>query len=133
MKALKYLGILALIYVGLVITFESLLGYVQPQGDGTLVITTYDEDQEAHTRVVSRLEYEDQMYIAVNHWPRAWYYRTQDNPNILVDSGDGPKPYLTVAVNDNESTAVDAASPLPLFFKILTGFPPRYILRLEPR
>ena len=35
MKALKIFGIVVLVYVGLVITFESLIGFFQPAGGST--------------------------------------------------------------------------------------------------
>ena len=44
MKAAKIIVILFLVYVGMVAAFESMLGYFQPAGQGTLVITTMDED-----------------------------------------------------------------------------------------
>ena len=44
MKALKIVGIVLLVYVGIVVVFESLLGYFQPGGDYTMVITTTSAD-----------------------------------------------------------------------------------------
>ncbi|MYB36902.1 MAG: hypothetical protein F4Y26_05835 [Gammaproteobacteria bacterium] len=73
MRVVKILGIVALVYVLLVTVFESLLGYFQPQGPGTLVITTTDADGNPHDRVLSELESDGKAYVAVNHWPRAWY------------------------------------------------------------
>ena len=67
MKLLKILLVTALIYVGIVVLFESLLGYTQPQNDGTLVITTTNDEGEANERVLSRLELNDTTYVAVNH------------------------------------------------------------------
>ncbi len=54
-KAVKMVAILLGVYVGIVVLFESLLGYFQPGGDSTLVITTRD-DGGAHDRVLQRLE-----------------------------------------------------------------------------
>ena len=71
MKILKIFLILLLIYVGVVFTFESLLGYFQPSGRSTLVITTADEDGTKHDRVLARLESNGQLFVAVNHWPLA--------------------------------------------------------------
>ena len=42
MRWTKILMIVALVYVGIVATFESLLGYFQPADEQTMVITTYD-------------------------------------------------------------------------------------------
>ena len=50
----KILIIIALVYVGIVAVFESLLGYFQPADDQTMVITTYDDVGEGADRVVAR-------------------------------------------------------------------------------
>ena len=132
MKAVKILAILAVIYVAIVVIFESLLGYAQPQNEGTLVLTVTNDAGEAHARVLSRIEHNDQLYVAVNHWPRAWYQQALDNPEVSLTLEDGPADYLAVQLSDAEAAKVDAAYSLPLFFRVLTGFPPRYILRLDP-
>ncbi len=44
MKALKIAAIVVLAYVGIVVAFESLIGYFQPTAGSTLVITTFDQD-----------------------------------------------------------------------------------------
>jgi ABC-type glycerol-3-phosphate transport system permease component len=47
---------------------------------------------------------------------------------------DGVKgDYKAVPVSGEEHAAVDSANKLPVFFRILTGFPPRYFLRLDSR
>ena len=133
MKALKIFAILIAAYVGLVVVFESLIGILQPSAATTLVITTFDADGSGHDRVVSRLEAEGQLYVAANHWPRAWFDRALENPEIEVTT-DGPaKPYRAVPVPEAEHGRVDATHPLPLVFRFLTGFPPRAFIRLEPR
>ena len=68
-----------LLYVLVVVGFESMLGYTQPENQGTLVITTYDNG-EANERVVTRIHVDDELYVAVNHWPRLWYWRLLDEP-----------------------------------------------------
>ena len=80
MKVAKILVITVLVYVGIVVAFESLLGYFQPENQRTLVITTTDGDGNEFDRVLARLESQEQVYIAVNHWPRAWYYRVLTSP-----------------------------------------------------
>ncbi len=133
MKAVKILVILALVYVGIVVAFESLLGYFQPAGESTLIITTTDEDGSTNGRVVARLVSNDQLYVAANHWPRAWFNDVQDNPDVQVTMAGETKNYLAVAVSAAEHQRVDAENSLPLVFRILTGFPPRYFVRLDPR
>ena len=133
MKAVKIIAIMLLIYIGIVAAFESLLGYFQPTSQNTLVITTTDEDGTTKDRVLARLESNRQLYVAVNHWPRAWYKRALKNPNVQV-ALDGEKgAYLAVPVTVEEHNQVNRENSLGLGFRILTGFPPRYFFRLDPR
>ena len=82
MKALKIVALVVLVYVGIVVAFESLIGYFQPTAGSTLVITTFEGDGTRHDRVVSRLESDGKLYVAANHWPRAWYKRALENPEV---------------------------------------------------
>ena len=133
MKALKIVAIVVLAYLGIVVAFESLIGYFQPTAGSTLVITTLDADGTPHDRVVSRLESGGQLYVAANHWPRAWYKRALENPEVHA-SLDGQKgDYRAVPVTGVEHDRVDGENSLGVAFRILTGFPPRYFLRLDPR
>ncbi|MFT4581501.1 MAG: hypothetical protein ACI8XZ_001241 [Gammaproteobacteria bacterium] len=128
----KYLCLILVAYVCIVATFESLLGVFQPANQSTLVITTADENGMKNDRVVSRLESSDQLYVAANHWPRAWYKQTLGNPNVEIRlSPDSKEPYVAVPVTDPEHARVNNDYPLGLGFRILTGFPPRKFLRLD--
>ena len=133
MKVVKVLLILALVYVGIVVLFESLIGYFQPEGAGTLTIITTDGQGDAHDRVLSRLESNGQLYVAVNHWPRAWYRQVLENPNVEVELDGERRDYRAVPVDGAEHDRVDAEHPLGWAVRVLTGFPPRYFVRLEPR
>lgn len=131
MKIVKIVAILALIYVGIVVAFESLLGYFQPADQNTLVITTYDDQGNGKDRVLARLESQGVLYVAANHWPRAWFNKTKDHPQVKIDLGEGKHDYLAVPVGDAEHEQVNTDNALPLAFRVLTGFPPRYFYRLE--
>lgn len=133
MKALKIVGIVLLVWVAVVVAFESLLGWFQPEAGTTLVITTFEEDGTPHERVVSRLESEGELYVAANHWPRAWYRRALDNPRVEVRDDGEERAYRAVPVSGAEHERVQAEHPLGPVFRVLTGFPPRYFLRLDPR
>ena len=133
MKAAKIIAILFLVYIGIVVAFESLLGYLQPAGQGTLVITTKDEDGGTHDRVLSRLESNDQLYVAANHWPRAWYNRALENPQVQATIDGEKAAYLAVPVTDEEHDRVNGENSHGMVFRIVTGFPPRYFVRLDPR
>ncbi len=134
MKAVKRIAIALIVYVGIVAAFESLIGFFQPADQSTLVITTQNDDGAAHDRVLARIDHNGRLYVAANHWPRAWYRQALANPNVQVtlsaDAGAGA--YVAVPVDDDEYGRVDGENALPLPFRILTGFPPRYFLRLDP-
>ena len=133
MRALKIVAIVAGVWVVVVVAFESMIGYFQPEAGATLVITTFDEDGTPHDRVVSRLESGGQLYVAANHWPRAWYNRALENPEVEI-TVDGEKgDYRAVAVTSTEHDRVDSEHSLHPVFRIVTGFPPRYFVRLDPR
>ena len=134
MKAVRYLAIALVVYAGIVAAFESLLGVLQPNAGGeTIVITTVDEDGGAHDRVVTRLTSGDKLYVAANHWPRAWFHRAIENPEVRATIDGETKDYLAVPVEGAEHEQVDGENALPLPFRIVTGFPPRYFVRLDPR
>jgi hypothetical protein len=133
MKALKIAATIGLVYLGIVVAFESLIGYFQPTAGSTLVITTFDAEGTPHDRVVSRLESGGQLYVAANHWPRAWYNRALENPEVHV-SLDGQKgDYRAVPVTGVEHDRIDSENSHGVVFRILTGFPPRYFVRLDSR
>lgn len=133
MKVLKVVAIVLLAYVGIVVLFESLIGLLQPRSESTLVLTTFEEDGTAHERVLSRLESDGRLYVAVNHWPRAWYERALDNPEVEVALDGDSRPHLAVPVTGAEHDRVAGDNPVPFAFRVLTGFPPRLFVRLDPR
>ena len=133
MKVLKIAAIVVLVYVGIVVAFESSIGYFQPRAGTTLVITTFEADGTPHERVVTRLESGGKLYVAANHWPRAWYHRVLKNPDVQVTVDGEKTDYRAVSVTGAEHDRVDADNSLGMGFRILTGFPPRYFVRLDPR
>jgi len=132
MKIVKIVVIALLAYAAVVVLFESLLGYFQPTNEGTLVITTSDRSGHSSSRVLSRLVSDDRLYVAANHWPRAWYRQALLNPDVMVQIDGQSAPYRAVAVSGEEHQRVDAQYPLGPVIRVLTGFPPRYFVRLEP-
>ncbi|MEM7017800.1 MAG: nitroreductase/quinone reductase family protein [Pseudomonadota bacterium] len=136
MKIMKWLLIgIIIIYVGIVALFETWLGITQPRGDNsrTIVITTTDSSGESHDRVVTKIENEGQLYVAVNHWPRMWYWRILDNPAVKVKIEGVVGDFTAIELEGAEYDKINAVRPLPLTFRILTGFPPRRMLHLVPR
>lgn len=133
MRLIKVMLVLGLIYVGIVVTFESLLGYFQPADAQTMVITTFDADGVGSDRVVARLETDSELYVAANHWPRAWFRTALANDRVEITFNGVKASYKAVLLEGAEHDRINADHALPLGFRILTGFPPRYLMRLEPQ
>ena len=133
MKAARILAIVLASYVGIVVAFESTIGFFQPASGDTLVITTTEADGTRHDRVLSGIKSGNQLYVAANHWPRAWYERALENPDVEVTLEGDTTARRAVPVTGEEHDRVDGENSLPLLVRILTGFPPRYLLRLDPR
>ena len=133
MKALKIVAIAVVAYVGVVVAFESLIGTFQPADETTIVITTTDSDGVSHDRVVSRIESSGKLYVATNHWVRGWYNGALERPEVRVTQNGETGDYRVVPVTGSEHDRVADANSLPVALRILTGFPPRYFVRLDPR
>ena len=131
-KPLKIIVILLALYALLVLLFESSLGYFQPESASTLQIATINADGTVNQRILARIDSAGQLYVAANHWPRAWYREALANPSVEVNLENGQGSYISVPVEGAEHDSVNADSSLGLMFRILTGFPPRYFLRLDP-
>lgn len=132
MKIIKRLAIALVLYVGLVIAFESMIGLLQPQSESTLVIATTSDSGDVDERVLAHLESQGDIYVAANHWPRDWYKQALENPNVLVTIDGETSSYLAVPATETEHERVNAENPHSFWFRFVTGFPPRYFLRLEP-
>ena len=133
MKAVKILLIAALVYAGIVVAFETLIGTLQPANEATIVITTVEPDGTTYNRVVSRLESDGKLYVAANHWPRAWFERALANPDVQATVDGTTSEFRAVPVTGAEFDRVNTEHALPLVFRVLTGVPPRLLLRLDPR
>ena len=132
MKAVKVIGILFLVYVGIVVAFESLIGYFQPKDANTMVITTQDASGNSKERVVARLDSDGKLYVAANHWPRRWYNEVLAHPQVQIASQGKTLPYIAVPVTGDEFNRVNAQHNLGIVVLVLTGFPPRRLVRLDP-
>ena len=132
MKVAKRIAIACIVYVGIVVVFESMIGFFQPANQSTLVITTQDSSGVTNDRVLARIESDGKVYVAANHWPRAWYEQALENPNVQVAFKDEQGDYLAVPISGPEHDRVNADNPTGVAFRILTGFPPRYFVRLDP-
>ena len=136
-KIVKWLaitvGVLFLVYVGSIAWFEVRLGYNQPQGNTSLVIATFSDDNERRERVLRLEKIDGRNYIAASHWPRAWYIQVINNPNVEVKlpGGDSFENYLAVSLKGNEEEHIRGVYSFGFEFRFRTSFPPRYFLRLD--
>lgn len=133
MRALKIAAIALLSYVAVVVAFESSLGLFQPKLDSTIVLTTKGADGMGEDRVVSPIEDGGHLYVAANHWPRSWYKRALANPDVAVTVDGKKTEYRAVPVTGAEHEHLAVAHAHGIGFRILTGFPPRYFMRLDPK
>ena len=133
MRVIKLIIIVLLIYAGIVAAFETMIGITQPQAGDVLVITTTDADGNAGDRVLVHLTSGGKIYVAANHWPRAWYENALATPEVEVTIEGQTLAYTAVPVSGAEHEQVDADNPLTAPFRFITGYPPRYFLRLDPR
>jgi hypothetical protein len=137
MKILRGFGIVVAGYVVMIVLFESFLGLGQPKAERMglpmLVVTTTDTSGESYERRLALFETEGRMYVSAHHWPRAWYRRALERPEVRIDFEGVIGDYTAVVVEGSEYDRVVTEHPIPLPATILMGFAPRDLLRLDPR
>ncbi len=72
-------------------------------------------------------------FVAANHWPRAWYHRVLENPNVRVTREGETTDFRAVPVSEQERERLLDESGFPKVAYLFTGFAPRQFLRLDPR
>ncbi len=133
MRAAKLAATLFLVYVGIVVVSELHGAFYQPTNIGVplLVITTTAEDGTSNDRILAYMESQGQLFVAATHWPRAWYYRALENPNVQVTLAGEKANYLAVPVSEEELVRLHAYAEINIPFRIrfLSGFAPWDFLR----
>ena len=127
--------ILVLTYIGSVINYEVNLGRNQPMRGNSIIIATFDNENERHERVLSLREMDGEIYVSANHWPRAWYRQALMNPNVEVKlaSADEFANFTAVPLEDSEDERVRERFRPGFRSQLRMGFAPREYLRLDPR
>jgi hypothetical protein len=141
MKQLKIVAIVLVAYVGLVAAFETLVGVMGSRhanrgvatDENWVLISTTAADGSRDDAVVAGLDFEGHLYVAANHWMHGWYDHAVEHLDVEVVVAGRRAPYLAVQVTGDERARVAAASRFPWVMRLLTGFPPRSFLRLDPR
>lgn len=138
MRLWKVLLVVAGLYAAFVLAFEAIyLGHYQPsfelRGIPMLVLTTTDESGAANDRMLAGLRTGGKLYVSAHHWPRGWYRRAVEHPDVVVRVDEVRGNYRAVPIEGEEFERVAARFPIPLRARFLMGFPPpRDILRLDP-
>ena len=137
MRILKWISIVAVAYLFLVLGVETWLGVFQPTLERTgfpmLVIATTDSSGVARDRRLARMESGGQVYVSAHHWPRGWYRRALENPEVQVEIEEVTGDYIAVPVEGEEYARVVEEWPLPFRMRFVMGFAPRDLLRLDPQ
>jgi len=137
MKLVKSLAIVLGAYLGIVVAFESLVGIMGgshanrgiEQDEEWLLITTTAADGRMNKTVVAGVESEGALYVAANHWPRTWYNQAVEKPGTRRGEKIARR---AVPVTGAELDRIAREYKLPWALRLLTGFPPRSFLRLDP-
>ena len=128
---LSSLIMLAVAHTGCITAFAAF----QPEnlGGETIVLSTTGSDGKRYERVLSPIDDDGQLFVAANHWPRAWYHRALENPEVRVTRGGETIDYRAVQVSEQERERLLDESGFPLVLYVFTGFAPRQFLRLDSR
>ena len=105
----------------------------QPETDTTIVLTTATPDGTTHERVLSPIDVDGTLFVSANHWPRAWFRRALEVPDVTVRRGGETRRYTAVPVSEEERERIHMEAGFPALGVLLTGFAPREFLRLDPR
>jgi F420H(2)-dependent quinone reductase len=140
MKTVKVLAIVVVGYLGIVVAFECLvvtMGKRQADSgvapdENWLVITTTDAEGSSDA-VVAGVESDGQLYVSANHWPRGWYHRAVENPDVEITRAGRKAAFRAVPVTGAERVRIAQDYKLPWVVRFLSGFPPRSFLRLNDR
>lgn len=133
MKALKVVAGIFLGYVVLLGIFEIAVSYLQPEMDGMgITLSTTTADGETVDRVLAGVRVNGHLYVAANHWPRAWYNRALANPAVAVTIDGLRRPYTAVPVTGAELERIKEKYQFEFVLRLITGFAPRRFLRLDP-
>lgn len=132
MKYLKYLYFLPLVYLAVVVLFETSLILVQPEFEQTMRLNYVSPAGERVEKIVVQLNSGGNLYASANHWPRKWYRDVLLNPNVNIIIDSVEVPYVVTRVTDKEEyERVDTDHRHGLGFRLLTGFAPREIVRFD--
>jgi hypothetical protein len=121
-----------LVYVGFVALMEGLIGFVQPDMDGGVRLTTTDGNGSPSERMLAGARFDGKLYIASNHWLRGWYRQALAEPSVLAEVDGRRSAYTAVPIMGDERARVSEAYRMGFILRFICGFAPSRFLRLDP-
>ncbi len=132
MEIIEILLIVILCYAGFVVLMEVLIGYIQPEMDGGVTLTTTDAQGKTSVRCLYGAKMEGKLYVSSNHWVRGWYKNALVNSSVLIEM-NGVQVSHTAAQPDRlELARITDAYKIGFVLRFICGFAPRKFLRLDP-
>jgi hypothetical protein len=131
MEIAKIFLIAVLVYVGFVALMEGLVGYIQPQMDIGVTLTTMNDEGRKSDRILTDARLEGKLYVASNHWLRGWYNRALANPNVFVEMDGVRDAYQAVPIDGEERARIAEAYRMGFVLRFICGFAPSKFLRLD--
>ena len=126
----EILIIIGLGYLVLLLLLETVIWKVQPDMEGVVVLHIPMGDGTMKRKLYG-LRYDNQLYVASNHWFRRWYYAVLDNPVLEVEYAGEVGPHAAVAIGGEEQRRVAQEYNQGMALKIACGFAPQRFLRLD--
>ena len=99
MKIIRIVAIIIGAYVVLALALDGAIGYFQPQGAGTAVLRTFDEEGKPHETVLSLLDDDGTLWVESGHHFRGWYHQLLSNPEVELVRGGEVAAYRAVPVD----------------------------------
>ena len=132
MQTTNILLITLLGYVGFVALMEGLIGFIQPDMDGGVSLTTTDAEGKTSQRMLAGARLDGKLYIASNHWLRGWYREALAQSRVSAEVDGVRAGYSAIPIEGEEWDRVSDAYRMGFVLRFICGFAPSKFLRLDP-
>lgn len=119
-------------YIAVVLIAELLIWKLQPEMQSVVTLFVRDSDGTRLGRNLYGHEFEGNLYVSSNHWLRKWYRLVLNNPDIEIARDGIVRSVKAVAVGGQERERVLRGYNMGFVLRLVCGFAPSRILRLEP-
>lgn len=106
-RALRVVGVAAVIFLVLALSGEVVLGLFQPEFERgeEAVLRTFDPDGTAHDTRLLVIRDGDTLWLQSAHYWRGWFERLLVDPNVELLQDGVATPYLAVPLDTPETEA----------------------------